>query len=202
MSVFLNARYNQFKFLFPKGFLYPRIETKYQQYLKDLPTPYADVRSFLNSTVQTVSFPGVSGITPVEQIQAGRKIKYRQGYKFSQVVNRDFTVTFRTVDAYLNYWLMYEQLISYTNFLQEEPEDPDKEFFPDFEIMYLTSNGNLTVLQTLKQILFMGISDLTPTYTDISNSTKTFTCNFSFNYFELHIQPMVYDADHYDNIYR
>lgn len=202
MSVFLNARYNQFKFLFPKGFLYPRIETKYQQYLKDLPTPYADVRSFLNSTVQSISFPGVSGVAPVEQIQAGRSISYRQGYKFSQVINRDFTVTFRTVDAYLNYWLMYEQLVSYTNFLQEEPGDPDREFFPDFEIMYLTSNGNLTILQTLKQVLFMGIGDLTPTYTDISNSTKTFVCNFRFNYFELHVQPMVYDADHYDSVYR
>lgn len=202
MSVFLNARYNQFKFLFPKGFLYPRIEQKYQQYLKDLPIPYADVRSFLNSTVQSISFPGVSGVTPVEQVQAGRTVSYRQGYRFSQVINRDFTVTFRTVDAYLNYWLMYEQLVSYTNFLQEEPGDPDKEFFPDFEIMYLTSNGNIRILQTLKQVLFLGIGDLNPTYTDISNSLKTFTCNFKFNYFELQIQPMVYDADHYDSVYR
>lgn len=202
MSVFLNARYNQFKFLFPKGFLYPAIEQKYQQYLKDLPTPYADVRSFLNSTVQSISFPGVTGVTPVEQVQAGRTVAYRQGYKFSQVINKEFTVTFRLVDAYLNYWLMYEQLIRYTNFAEEEPNDPDREFFPDLEILYLTSNGDLTILQTLKQVLFLGISDLTPTYTDISNSTKQFTCSFRFNYFELQVHPMDYSAFNVGNVYR
>lgn len=202
MSLFLNARYNQFKFLFPKGFLYPVIEEKYRQYLKDLPNPYATTRDFLNSTVQSISFPGVTGVTPVQQVQAGRTIAYRQGYKFSQVVNKEFTVTFRLVDAYLNYWLMYEQLIKYTNFAEEEPEDPDIEFFPDFEILYLTSNGNLTILQTLKQVLFLGISDLTPTYTDISNSTKTFTCSFQFNYFELQVHPMEYSAKNIGNVYR
>jgi hypothetical protein len=202
MSLFLNARYNQFKFLFPKGFLYPVIEDKYKQYLKDLPNPYATTRDFLNSTVQSISFPGVTGVTPVEQVQAGRKIAYRQGYKFSQVINKDFTVTFRLVDAYLNYWLMYEQLIRYTNFAAEQPEDPDFEFFPDFEILYLTSNGNLTILQTLKQVLFMGISDLTPMYTDISNSNKTFSCTFRFNYFELQVHPMEYSADNIGNVYR
>lgn len=202
MSVFLNARSNQFKFLFPKGFLFPTIDEKYKQYLKDLPTPYADVRSFLNSTVQTISFPGITGVTPVEQVQAGRTIAYRQGYKFSQVINKDFTVTFRLVDAYLNYWLMYEQLIRYTNYAEEHPDDPDREFFPDFEILYLTNNGNLTILQTLKQILFLGITDLTPSYTDISNSIKTFTCTFRFNYFELQVHPMEYSAFNVGDVYR
>jgi hypothetical protein len=202
MSIFLNARSNQFKFLFPKGFLLPEIDEKYKQYLKDLPTPYADVRSFLNSTVQSISFPGVTGVTPVEQIQSGRKIAYRQGYKFSQVINKDFTVTFRLVDAYLNYWLMYEQLMRYTNYAEEHPDDPDREFFPDFEILYLTNNGNLTILQTLKQILFLGITDLTPSYTDISNNTKTFTCAFRFNYFELQVHPMEYNAFNVGNVYR
>jgi len=202
MSLFLNARYNQFKFLFPKGFLYPAIEEKYKQYLKDLPNPYATTRDFLNSTVQQISFPGVTGITPVEQIQSARTVAYRQGYRFSQVINKDFTVTFRLVDAYLNYWLMYEQLIRYTNFAAERPDDPDAEFFPDFEILYLTSTGNLTILQKLKQVLFMGISDLTPTYTDISNSTKTFTCSFRFNYFELQIHPMDYSSLNTADSYR
>lgn len=202
MSLILNARYNQFKFLFPKDFLFPDIENKYQQYLKDLPTAYPDSRSFLNSTVQSISFPGVTGVTPVDQIQAGRSVSYRQGYRFSQVINRDFTVTFRLTDAYLNYWLMYEQLLRFTNFAEEEPNDPDREFFPDFEILYLTSDGNLTILQKLKQVLFMGISDLTPTYTDISNSTKQFTCSFKFNYFELQVHPMDYSAFNVGSVYR
>ena len=160
------------------------------------------MRSFLNSTVQSISFPGISGVTPVEQVQAGRTISYRQGYKFSQVINRDFSVTFRLVDAYLNYWLMYEQLMRYTNFYAEEPTDPDREFFPDFEILYLTSDGNLTILQTLKQVLFLGISDLTPSYTEISNNTRTFTCNFKFNYFELQVHPMDYNAFNVGSVYR
>lgn len=202
MSLILNARYNQFKFLFPKEFLFPDIELKYQQYLKDLPTAYPDSRSFLNSTVQSISFPGVTGVTPVDQIQAGRSVSYRQGFRFAQVINRDFTVTFRLTDAYLNYWLMYEQLIRFTNFAEEEPNDPDREFFPDFEILYLTSDGNLTILQKLKQVLFMGISDLTPTYTDISNSTKQFTCTFKFNYFELQVHPMDYSAFNVGSVYK
>lgn len=199
MSLFLNARYNQFKFLFPKEFLYKEISEKYSDYLKDLPTPYPNVISFLNSTVQSITFPGVSGIQTVDQIQAGRAVSYRQGFRFAQVVNKEFTVTFRLVDAYLNYWLMYEQLVKYTNFAVEQPES-DNEFLPDLSILYLTSTGNLTVLQKLIQVVYVGIGDLTPNYTDISNSTKTFTCSFKYNYFELQVHPMDY-SDRSINIY-
>jgi len=199
MSLFLNARYNQFKFLFPKQFLYQEIEEKYQQYLKDLPTPYPNVISFLNSTVQSISFPGVSNISTVDQVQAGRIVSYRQGFRFAQVVDKEFTVTFRLVDAYLNYWLMYEQLVKYTNFAIEQPSS-DKEFLPDLSILYLTSSGNLTVLQKLIQVIYTGIGDLTPSYTEISNTTRTFTCSFKYNYFELQVHPMEY-SENSINIY-
>lgn len=199
MSLFLNARYNQFKFLFPKGFIYKDIEETYEKYLKDLPTPYTNVLSFLNSTVQSISFPGVSSIQTVDQVQAGRIVSYRQGFRFAQVVNKEFTVTFRLVDAYLNYWLMYEQLVRYTNFAVEQ-NDSDMEFLPDLSILYLTSSGNLTVLQKLIQVIYVGIGDLTPNYTEISNSTKTFTCSFKYNYFELQVHPMQY-SDSNINIY-
>jgi hypothetical protein len=199
MSLFLNARYNQFRFLFPKGFLYKDIENTYEKYLKDLPTPYTNVLSFLNSTVQSISFPGVSGIQTVDQVQAGRIVSYRQGFRFAQVVNKEFTVTFRLVDAYLNYWLMYEQLVRYTNFAVEQDES-DQEFLPDFSILYLTSSGNLTVLQKLIQVVYTGIGDLTPSYTEISNNTKTFSCTFKYNYFELQVHPMEY-SENSINIY-
>ena len=199
MSLFLNARYNQFKFLFPKGFLYKDIENTYEKYLKDLPTPYTNVLSFLNSTVQSISFPGVSGIQTVDQVQAGRIVSYRQGFRFAQVVDKEFTVTFRLVDAYLNYWLMYEQLVRYTNFAVEQNES-DQEFLPDLSILYLTSSGNLTVLQKLIQVVYTGIGDLTPSYTEISNSTKTFSCTFKYNYFELQVHPMEY-SENSINIY-
>lgn len=205
--MFLNGRYNQFKFFFPKDFLYKSVEKKYEQHLIEMAVPYKSVIDFLNSTIKSITFPGITGNSTVKQMQAGKVVNYRQGLKFSQVVNRNFNVSFRLVDAYLNYWLMYEQLMKYTNYEAEDTTQVldvpliDNEFFPDFEVEYLTTDGEVSILQRLRQIVFTGISDLTPSYTDTSNSAREFTCNFSFNFLELQVHPMSYDY-HNTNIYR
>ena len=55
----LNAKNNQFVFRFPKGFIYPEIEEKYNYYLKRLPTPFENILDYVNHTVQSVTFPSV-----------------------------------------------------------------------------------------------------------------------------------------------
>jgi hypothetical protein len=205
--MFLNARYNQFKFFLPKDFLYRSVEEKYEDHLKQMSVPYKSVIDFLNSTIKSITFPGVQGGGTVTQYQAAKRVNYRQAFKFNQIVNRDFTVTFRMVDAYLNYWLMYEQLMKYTNYEDEDVAQQldvpliNNEFFPDFEVQYLTSDGEVGILQRLRQIVYTGISDLTPSYNDISNATRDFTCRFSFNYLELQVHPMSYDYNNM-NIYK
>lgn len=184
MSLFLRAKNNQFKFLFPKDFLFEDVTNKYTESLKVLPISYKNVIDFLNSSIQSISFPGLQKVADVSQISKARKISWRDGSKFDMDINKDFSITFSLLDSYLNYWIMYDQLINFLDF------NCAIEYFPEFNIFYLENSGEVKIEQKLKNILYLGITDLTPSYTDTSVSSKTFTCYFKFNYFDINIHPV------------
>lgn len=103
----LNARNNQFVFRLPKGFLSQQLEEKYSFYLKRLPTPFGSMLDYLNHTIQSVTFPQVSA-DEVEQTLDKRPQYWRQSWDLERVITKEFTVTFKTADGFLNYWVLFE----------------------------------------------------------------------------------------------
>ena len=190
----LNAKNNQFVFRFPKGFIYPEIEEKYNYYLKRLPTPFGNILDYVNHTVQSVTFPSVQA----DQIEqwVGRRTsaddnrsktitknpqRYRQAVDLERLVPKEFTVNMKAADGYLNYWVLYETFRQYLEITN------DVEYLPDMNIMYLDREGYQMLTVDFRQPLLTGISEVEMNYSSTAMEFRTFGLNFKYNWFDINI---------------
>lgn len=191
----LNAKSNQFRFLFPKGFIDSSIEAKYTKFLKKIPGPFESMNDYVNHTIQSISFPGVTAES-LEQIN-GREVfsqedardgfltknprNIKNSFDLSRNIDKSFTVTLKASDGYLNYWILFENL---QKFLQVYN---NQQYMPDFQIQYLDFMGYQFSTINYRQILFLGISDLEMSYASINMDFKTFTLNFKYSNFDIQV---------------
>lgn len=188
----LNSKNNQFVFRFPKGFIYPEIEEKYNYYLKRLPTPFESITDYVNHTIQSVTFPSVAS-DEIEQ-WVGRKTGvdgknitknpqyWRQSLDLERVVPKEFTVNLKTADGYLNYWVLFE---TYRHYLMV-PNTED--YFPDLNLMYLDRDGYQMLTVDFRQPLMKGISEVEMNYSATAMEFRTFAVNFKYNTFDINVK--------------
>jgi hypothetical protein len=188
----LNAKNNQFVFRYPKGFIPPDIEEKYNFYLKRLPTPFENITDYVNHTIQSVTFPSVAS-DEVEQ-WVGRRVSandkfitknpqyWRQTVDLDRAIPKDFTVNMKAADGYLNYWVLYE---TYRQYLSIPNMD---DYLPDMNIMYLDRDGYQVLTIDFKQPIMKGISDVEMNYTSTALEFRTFGVNFKYNTFDINVK--------------
>jgi hypothetical protein len=188
----LNAKNNQFVFRFPKGFITPEIEEKYNYYLKRLPTPFETITDYVNNTVQAVTFPSVAS-DEVEQ-WVGRKVSvdgknigknpqyWRQSLDLDRVIPKEFTVSLKAADGYLNYWVLFENYRQYLTIPNME------DYFPDMNIMYLDREGHELITISFKQPLIKSISEVEMNYSSTAMDFRTFTIGFKYNTFDINVK--------------
>lgn len=188
----LNSKNNQFVFRFPKGFIYKDIEEKYNFYLKKLPTPFENILDYVNHTIQSVTFPSIS----VEQAEqwVGRRTYaeetrvtknpqiWRQAVDLERAVPKEFTVSLKSADGYLNYWVLYENFRRYLKITNTE------DYLPDMNVMYLDREGYQILTVDFKQPLFTGISDVEMNYSSTAMEFSTFSVNFKYNWFDINVK--------------
>ena len=164
----LNAKNNQFVFRFPKGFIYPNLEEKYNFYLKRLPTPFENITDYVNHTIQSVTFPSVA----TEEIEqwVGRKTGvdgknitknpqyWRQAVDLERAVQKEFTVNLKAADGYLNYWVLFENYREYLYIPNTE------DYFPDMTLSYLDRDGYQMLDVVFRQPLMKSISEVEMNY--------------------------------------
>lgn len=175
----LDGRNNLFEFGFPKGFFDAEVVAKYERYLKNSPIPYKKFEDYINSTIQGVSFPSLNS-NLVEQ--KGKYIvatTYRGGFETVRNLDRSFSVEFKHVDSFLNYFALIECFFKFHN------HQKDVEFLPAISLKL----QNTDLLQTVKikydQILYESIpSGLNLNYSDVRNEFKSFSVNFKYNIIE------------------
>ncbi len=192
----LNSKNSQFIFKFPRGFVYKNIEEKYNFYLKRLPTPFETITDYINHTIQSVVFPSVStdeveqwngrlvSIDTPEGRRTGTKNPqyWRQSVDLERAVPKEFTVTFKVADGYLNYWVLYEV---YRNYLLI-PEMND--YFPDLHIMFLDREGYQILTVTYRQPIIKSISEVEMNYSSYGMDFRTFSLGFKYNNFDIAVK--------------
>ena len=176
----LNGRNNQFVFRLPKGFLDQELQDKYSFYLKRLPTPFENVESYLNHTIQSVTFPQV-GADDTEQMLDKRPQYWRQSWDLERVVTKEFTVNFKISDGYLNYWVMFEQ---FQRFLFEQNM---KDYFPDMSIFFLDREGYQIVTVNFRQTMMKAMDSLEMNYASNAFEFRTFGVTFKYNLFDIKV---------------
>ncbi|NBP03039.1 MAG: hypothetical protein EBU90_23580, partial [Proteobacteria bacterium] len=105
----LNSQSSQFIFNLPSDFLPRQIIESYNPILEKNWIQYEDIISYLNSTIKSVNFPGLSFDMPKQMLIRGKERQYKPAKNPQDITtSHDLTVTFRSVDSDLNYWLMFD----------------------------------------------------------------------------------------------
>lgn len=188
----LGAKSNSFVFRFPHRFIPEELETKYNTYLKRLPTPFESISDYINHTIQSVTIPSVSA-DEVEQINGrkttvdGKNISkhpqyWRQSLDLQRVIPKEFTVNFKSSDGYLNYWALFETFMWYLTVTNKE------DYFPDMSLTYLDRDGYEMLVIFMRQPLMKSISEVEMNYSSTSMEFKSFSVTFKYNWFDIDVK--------------
>jgi hypothetical protein len=173
----LNVRQNGFIFNFPKEFLHPDVVEKYKGYVNKMPEPYDTVQDFINATIQSINFPTLRTIDTAEQIRPGGfKQTYKSSTTLQNLIQRDFTVSFKLGEGFINYWIIYENIVKHLDF--QNPE----QYLPDFRLMLLDNEGIIMASVILEQVTVTSLSEVNLNYSSTTPAFTAFTVGFKCNY--------------------
>lgn len=175
----LSSQNSQFIFNMPESFLKPEIITTYQPILEKNWVQYENVISYLNSTIKGVNFPGIS-FDLVKRIEVRGKERFLKPAKNVQDITttHDLTVTFRSVDSDLNYWLMFD-------IISKHYLDVDNAFLEPFTITCVDIHRDAIYVIRFYEIIVKSLSDNTFNYSQQKVNAKEFTITFHFNFYDI-----------------
>ena len=109
----LSSQSSQFVFNLPPDFIPPEIVQSYTTLLEKNWIQYENVLDYLNSTIKSVSVPGISFDTPMQHLIRGKERMYKHAKNVQDIGGHDLTITFASVDADINYWIIFDIVIKH-----------------------------------------------------------------------------------------
>lgn len=175
----IGSQGNAFSFSLPSDYLPQEIILEYQPILDKNWVQYSNVIDYLNSTIKSVTFPGISIDMPEQRLQRGKKRAYKPATPAQDIVtSHELSVVFRSVDADLNYWLMFD--IFYKHYL-----DTKNMYLNPFLLSVLDIWRDTIYVVKFFEINNMSLSDNLFDYSSQKVNTKEFTMVFKFNFVEV-----------------
>jgi hypothetical protein len=175
----LSSQNSQFIFNLPQAFLKPEVINTYTPILEKNWVQYENVIDYLNSTIKGVNFPGIS-FDLVKRIEVRGKERFLKPAKNVQDITttHDLTVTFRSVDSDLNYWLMFD-------IISKHYLDVDNAFLEPFTITCVDIHRDAIYVIRFYEIIVKALSDNTFNYSQQKVNAKEFTITFHFNFYDI-----------------
>jgi hypothetical protein len=175
----LNPKASSFYFNFPKGFFSDRVIEKYTKYIERQPIPFDNVQTYVNSTIQSITFPSLS-IDTVEQVRSlGKKINYKSSTPIQDLFSKDINVNFKAADGYVNYFIMLDTLLDFLNFANP------KVFIPVLPLRILDGEGNVVFSVQFEEVIFSSFSGVELSYTNNNPTFTSFSLGFTCNYLDI-----------------
>jgi hypothetical protein len=174
----LTSKNNNFIVRFNRGFFYPSIVERYETYLKRLPIPYQNLHDYMTASIQACTFPALTAES-VEQILYEDNYTSKGGLRLERYLTRDFSLTFKLYEGYINYWVMFDMFRAFYDL------DNKEKFLPDVTISFLDQTGFEFIAVELHQVLMTSISELELNYSSNTAEFKNFTMNFKYNYIKI-----------------
>jgi hypothetical protein len=139
----------------------------------------------MNAQVQAVTFPALA-MDPVEQTRKyGKKQDYKNSVPFQDLFSRDMTVTIKTLDGYINYWIFMDNAIEYFKFFDGANTN---KYFEDLHIRFLSQEGHVVNTVRFHGVILTGISEIQASYSDNNPEFKTFEASFRYNVIEIGVE--------------
>ena len=175
----LSSQSSQFVFNLPQDFIKPEIINTYQPILEKNWVQYENVIDYLNSTIKSVNFPGISFDMPKQILMRGKERQFKPAKNVQDITTtHELTITFRSVDSDLNYWLMFD-LIS------KHYKDVENSFLNPFTITCVDIHRDALYVIRFYEIILKSLSDNTFNYSQQKVASKDFTLGFHFNFYDI-----------------
>ena len=175
----LSSQGSQFIFNLPSDFLPTEIINTYQPVLEKNWVQYESVIDYINSTIKAVNFPGIGFEMPKQVNIRGKERQFKPAKNIQDITTtHDLTVTLRSVDSDLNYWLMFD-------IISKHYLDVDNSFVTPFTITCLDIHRDAIYVIRFYEIIIKGLSDNTFNYSQQKVNSKEFTLTFHFNFYDI-----------------
>lgn len=175
----LSSQASQFIFNLPHAFIPNEVINSYQPILEKNWIQYEDVIGYLNSTIKSVNFPGISFDLQSQIRMRGKERNFKPAKNPQDIITtRELQVTFRSVDSDLNYWLLFD--ILYKHYI-----DVDNSFLNPFTITCLDIHRDAIYVIKFFEIIARSLSDNNFNYSQQKVNNKEFTVTFNFNFYDI-----------------
>jgi len=172
----LSSQNSQFAFNLPGDFLPPEIINTYKPILEKNWVQYDNVIDYINSTIKSVTYPGLNITTPEQTLIRGKKRAYKPSKNVQDILTaREINVTFRSVDADLNYWICYDIFIKH--YL-----DVVNLYINPFTLTAVDIWRDAIYKINFFEIIAMSLSENKFEYNQQKVNSKEFTIKFQFNF--------------------
>lgn len=164
------------------NWFYPDVSQKWMPILHRMYLPYLTLEDFFNAQIQSINFPGLSSSNVSQQ---GRlyKIQKRPSFQEDQLVDKTLTLTVKTAESYISYFVARHQYQLFLRLGQLTPL-----YLPNITVSLLDDGGFETVSYCYQQLTPTSIGDLSMSYAARLGQFNTFTWSFSYNYYDVYIR--------------
>jgi len=140
---------------------------------------YENVIDYINSTIKSVNFPGISFDMPKQTLIRGKERQYKPAKNVQDITTtHDLTITFRSVDSDLNYWLVFD-------IINKHYLDVENSFVYPFTITCVDIHRDAIYRIKFYEIILKGLSDMNFNYSQQKVNAKDFTLTFHFNFYDI-----------------
>jgi hypothetical protein len=175
----LSSQASQFIFNLPSDFLPPETIDTYSPILEKNWIQYEDVIAYLNSTIKSVNFPGIGFEMPKQIMMRGKERNFKPAKNVQDITTtHDLTITFRSVDSDLNYWLMFD-------IISKHYLDVENSFVNPFTITCVDIHRDAIYVIRFYEIILKSMSENTFNYSLQKVQSKDFTITFHFNFYDI-----------------
>ena len=179
----LNSRQNGFILSFPPEFFSDRVKEKYKKYYQSLILPYDNINDFMSSTIQSIDFPGWTMTEATQTRLFGKKQDFKNAVQIPDLFTREFTVTFKLTDAYLNYFILLDNSLDFLDFEKSKTQPT----FPPIQLSLLDNQGYLAVSIVFNRPILKSQDGFTLSYSAGTPDFKTFKLKFVYFDFDLQL---------------
>jgi hypothetical protein len=140
---------------------------------------YENVIDYINSTIKSVNFPGISFDMPMQIRMRGKERNFKPAKNIQDIITtRELQITFRSVDSDLNYWLLFD-------ILGKHYLDVENQWLDPFTITALDIHRDAIYVIKFHEIILRSLSENNFNYSQQKVNAKEFTMSFNFNFYDI-----------------
>lgn len=175
----LSSQSSQFIFNLPGDILPAEVIETYSPVLEKNWIQYENVIDYINSTMKSVNFPGISFDMPKQIAMRGKERHFKPSKNIQDIVTtHELQVTFRSVDSDLNYWLMFD-------IISKHYLDTENSWVNPFTITCVDIHRDAIYVIKFYEIVLKSLSDNDFNYSQQKVSAKEFTMTFNYNFYDI-----------------